>query len=133
VPINYLLQRFTPRISEAAEFALVNRVLLLQSESGIGIDISLGALPFEQEVVQRASRFMFLPDVELLTCSAEDLIVLKAFADRPRDWGDVENVIARQRSALDWAYIDDHLRPLAELKESPEIVDRLGQLRSRIA
>ena len=36
------------RAADAAEFALRNRVLLPQSEKGIPIDISLGALPFEE-------------------------------------------------------------------------------------
>jgi hypothetical protein len=130
--VDHLLGQFAPRISDAAEFALRHRVLLLQSDSGIGIDVALGGLPFEQLVVERASPFEFLPDVVLVTCSAEDLIVLKSFADRPRDWVDVENVIARQPSALDWAYIERSLSPLAEVKESPEILVRLRHLRSVI-
>jgi hypothetical protein len=128
--VGHLLQQFSPRIPDAAEFAREHRVLLLQSASGIGIDIALGGLPFEQLAVERATPFEFLPDVVLVTCSAEDLIVLKSFADRPRDWVDVENVIARQGSALDWAHIERYLSPLAELKESPEILTRLRQLRS---
>jgi hypothetical protein len=34
--------------------------------------------------------------VPLHTCSAEDLIVLRAFADRSKDWVDIEGVIIRQ-------------------------------------
>ena len=130
--IDHLLGKFAARVSDAAEFALRNRVLLLQSASGIGIDISLGGLPFEQLVVERASPFEFLPNIALVTCSAEDLVVLKSFADRPRDWVDVENVIARQSSVLDWAYIERSLSPLVEVKESPEILVRLRHLRSAI-
>jgi hypothetical protein len=130
--VDCLLQRFAARIPDAADFALQHRVLLLQSESGIGIDIALGGLPFEQLVVQRASPFEFLPDVTLMTCSAEDLIVLKAFADRSRDWVDVEGVITRQKSALDWAYIEGQLSPLVQAKESPEILERLRQLRAAV-
>lgn len=128
--IDDLLRRYRPRVANSAEFALENRVLLLESQSGIGINVALGALPFEQHVVDRATPFAFLPDCELLTCSAEDLIVLKSFADRPRDWVDVENVIARQGARLDWAYVDECLAPLAELKDSPEILKRLRGLRS---
>ncbi len=128
--VDCLLRRFTPRISDAEDFALRHRVLLLQSASGIGIDIALGGLPFEQSAVQHASPFEFLPDVVLATCSAEDLIVMKCFADRPRDWVDVASVIARQRSALDWTYVERFLSPLVEVKESPEILDRLRRLRS---
>jgi hypothetical protein len=123
--IESLLQLFLPRIDEAGEFARDHRVLLLQSDEGIGIDISLAALPFEELAVERSTIFEFLPGVDLQTCSAEDLIVMKAFADRGRDWVDVENVAARQGSRLDWPYIERQLSPLAELKDSPGIMERI--------
>ena len=91
--INELCDTYAGRIADAAEFAQRHRVLLLQSEHGVPVDISLGALPFEERVVERASSYRFLADVRLLTCSAEDLVVLKAFADRPRDWADIEGVL----------------------------------------
>ena len=126
--VEKLLQRFLPRIEDAKNFAVANRVLLLQSPDGIGIDIALGGLPYEELVVARATPFEFLPQLSLLTCSAEDLVVLKAFANRDRDWSDVEGVLTRQ-TTLDWDYIESHLQPLAEAKESTEIVDRLLRLR----
>ena len=78
--------------------------------------------------MSRAMRYEFLLGVSLLTCSAEDLVVLKAFAGRPRDWGDVETIIARQQARLDWNYIFDRLEPLCQLKGAPEIVDHLRRL-----
>ena len=98
--------------------------------SGVGIDIALGGLPFEESVVARATRFTFPGDIPLLTCSAEDLIVLKAFAARGRDWTDVEGIIVRQAGVLDWTYIDEHLRALAALKEAPEILTELAKRRA---
>lgn len=127
-----LLERFEPRIAHAADFARANRVLLLRARSGVGLDIALGGLPFEQMVVSRSSVFTFPPDVPLRTCSAEDLIVLKAFADRPKDWVDVDGVIIRQSAHLDWAYVHRQLAPLAELKDAPEILDRLDQRRAEL-
>ena len=126
--VQTLLRHFAPRIADAEEFALRNRVLLLQTVTGIGIDIALGGLPYEALVVERATFFEFLPDVSLLTCSAEDLVVLKAFADRPRDWGDIEGIVARQ-AVLDWDYIEIQLRPLVEIKESPHILEQLSRVR----
>ena len=38
---------------------------------------------------------------------------------------DVERIIVRQAGKLDWNYIREQLGPLAELKETPEILDRL--------
>ncbi len=129
--LDELLRHFAPRRADAKEFALAKRVLLLESPTGIGIDIALGGLPYEELVVARATMFEFLPQLSLLTCSAEDLVVLKAFADRGRDWDDVEGVVIRQQT-LDWEYIQSQLQPLAEAKESPHILDRLSQLRQRI-
>jgi hypothetical protein len=130
--IEELLRHFAPRRADAKEFALVNRVLLLESPTGIGIDIALGGLPYEELVVTRATTFEFLPQLSLLTCSAEDLVVLKAFADRGRDWNDVEGIVIRQET-LNWDYIETQIQPLAEAKESPHIIERLSQLRHREA
>jgi hypothetical protein len=130
--VSTLLEHFAARIDRAAEFARENRVLLLRAASGVGLDIALGGLPFEETVVDRSSLFTFPPDVPLRTCSAEDLIVLKSFADRPKDWVDVEGIIVRQADRLDWAYVRQQLAPLVELKESPEILRRLDDLRTRL-
>jgi hypothetical protein len=117
-----LLAQFEARITNAAKFALENRVLLLRSKSGVGLDIALGGLPFEDSAVSRSSIFIFPPRIEVRTCSAEDLIVMKAFASRPKDWLDIEGIIIRQTGKLDWAYIRSQLLPLAELKGRPEIM-----------
>ena len=130
--VEALLDRYAARIDDAAGFARANRVLLLRSSSGVGIDVALGALPFEESVVARATPFAFPGDAPLRTCSAEDLIVLKAFASRGRDWVDVEGVIVRQAGALDWAYVDAQLRPLAALKDAPEIPGELARRRAAL-
>jgi hypothetical protein len=66
--------------------------------------------------------------VDLVTCSAEDLVVLKAFANRDKDWLDVSGVILRQGKRLDASLIWAELRPLVELKEEPGILSRLEKL-----
>ena len=120
-----LLKHFKPRISNAVDFAQQRRVLLLRSAKGVGLDVALAALPYEELLIQRSSYFEYPPAVSLRTCSAEDLIVLKAFAGRAQDWADIERVIVRQTGNLDWDYIREQLRPLAELKDAPEILDQL--------
>ena len=127
--IDILTAEFPSRIADAALFARRIRVLLLQTASGVGIDISLGALPFEESVVSRATTFSFGPGLDVRTCSAEDLVVLKLFAARPLDIHDVEGVAIRQNQVLDWGYIEEQLRPLAEIKEEPAILATLARLR----
>lgn len=128
--VSILMAAFASRIDNATQFAAVNRVLLLRAASGVGLDIALGGLPFEELAVSRSSLFTFPPDTPLRTCSAEDLIVLKAFADRPKDWLDIDGIIVRQDPQLDWPYVRTQLAPLAELKDAPELVDKLERRRA---
>ncbi len=81
-------------------------------------------------MVNRATMFPFGPGVDLRTCSAEDLVVLKLFASPPLDIHDAEAIVARQKNKLDWTYIEEQLRPLAEIKEQPEILRTLDRLRN---
>jgi hypothetical protein len=127
--VRALLARYEPRIEDALGFALSRRVLLVRAPSGVGLDIALAGLPFEESVIARSSLFAYSPESLLRTCSAEDLIVLKAFASRAKDWLDVEGIIIRQRGKLDWNYIFAHLSPLTELKEAPELIDELRRRR----
>ncbi|MBE3100005.1 MAG: nucleotidyl transferase AbiEii/AbiGii toxin family protein [Planctomycetes bacterium] len=129
--VRELLLHFTPRVRDAAEFARDNRVVLFLASNGVPVDLALGAVPFEEEAVRRASAFEFAPGVSLVTCSAEDLLVLKSFAARDRDWADVEGLAARQAGRLDWDFIVDRLRPLCQAKETPDILDRLAEVRRK--
>ena len=129
--IEPLIERFDVRRADALDFALQTRVVLLNANNGVPLDVSLGAMPFEERIVARASLYPFAPHASLTTCSAEDLIVLKAFANRDKDWLDVDGVILRQAGQLDAALIWRELNPLVELKEEPEIGERLRKLLSR--
>jgi hypothetical protein len=126
--IDTLLANYPARLPDSREFARRNRILLLSTQSGTGIDVSLGALPFEEKLISRATDFGFAPDVELRTCSAEDLIVMKLFASRPLDIRDAEGVAIRNRGRLDWSYIKEQLDPLAEVKQDSEILRTLLRL-----
>lgn len=122
-----------PRIPRSRDFALERRVLLLQTRDGVGLDIALGAFPFEEEAIRRSQEVALLPDRVLRLCTAEDLVVFKVFAARSQDWRDVEMTIVRQGdAALDWPYIERQLRPLLDLKEAPELWDQLETLRRRL-
>jgi hypothetical protein len=65
--------------------------------------------------------------VNVATCSAEDLIIYKLIARRPRDLGDVESVVARQWGRLDEWYLHESLSALGELVPD---VDLVGTLRT---
>lgn len=56
----------------------------------------------------------------------QDLIVMKAFASRARDWSDIEGILIRQADQLDR---DQVFRDLASLAEAKPGADLVGQLR----
>jgi hypothetical protein len=123
-----LLASFRPRREDARAFALTNRVLLIQTSDGVGVDVALGAFPFEERSIQRSSAWKWAENSEpLITCSAEDLVVHKVFAGRDLDWGDVERVLVRQHGKLNFAQMRIELKPLLELKGEMEALAKLEQ------
>ncbi len=128
---DFLLSRFEARYPNAKEFALSRRVVLLRAANGVGIDISLAALDFEVNSVARASSWNLPNGSSLKTCCAEDLVVHKAFADRDRDWLDVDTILMRQGKKLNTDLIFLELEPLVVLKEAPEILQKLRQMMRR--
>jgi hypothetical protein len=123
---------FLPRMADARDFALSNRVLLLKNAKGTHVDVALGAMDFENRSVQRSSLWRVSENATLRTCSAEDLVVHKTFAGRTRDWADIEGILQRQGPKLDLELVRSELLPLLELKGTPEAMDRLAALcRSR--
>ena len=125
---DHFLSAFTPRIPDARDFALRTRVILLVSRAGIPLDVALGAMPFEERAVDRSSPFPVAEGIGLRTCSAEDLIVFKAFAGRAQDWIDIEGIAVRQFRVLDVDLIWQELIPLLELKEDQHTTPRLRQI-----
>ena len=118
-----LLDHFSGRIDDAASFAQVNRVLLLKTSCEIPFDISLGALPYEEKIVENATLFSFNEKTVLPTCSADDLFIMKLFAAREKDWRDAEGIVLRQGKKLKRSYILSHLDELCRATDRPEILD----------
>ncbi|MCC6444936.1 MAG: nucleotidyl transferase AbiEii/AbiGii toxin family protein [Armatimonadetes bacterium] len=115
----------SPRIKEAEDFARQHRVLLLRhSASGINIDISLGILPFEEEVVDRSILHRTDP-IPLRLPTPEDLIILKAVAHRSKDLLDIQGIIENYPD-LDRRRIEYWVRQFAEALEMPELWDDIA-------
>jgi hypothetical protein len=116
-----------PRSEDALEFARRRRVLLLQHrESGIGIDVSFGALPFEDEMIKR-SRIVSLGNVTFRVATPEDLIIMKMIAHREKDLRDIENIV-RVCPRLDFDRIRYWVHEFALVLENPELELELSKL-----
>jgi hypothetical protein len=121
-PIDLLLTRYTGRDAEPRAFALRHRVLKLATADGVPIDVSLGALGFEREVLDRASLWRLSSKIVLTVCSAEDLLVYKLIAARPRDLLDIEGIVRLRWQDLDVRRVRVRARQFAELLDRPDLL-----------
>ena len=130
--VDSILAHFPRRTADARERALEHRVLLTEASNQVGIDVALAAFPFEEDVIKRATPFEFEPGVVIPTASANDLIVSKAFANRPIDWMDVEGIAVRQNRKIDWTFIETELAHRCELIEDHEPIHALQRLKAKL-
>lgn len=118
---------FTPRINDALNFAVRSRVILLQYQNGgVSLDLSCGALPFEREMIERATT-LNIGALNLKMPTPEDLIVTKSIAQRPKDIADIEALLSIHQN-LDVAYIRRWVEEFAAALEMPELSENLEKL-----
>jgi predicted nucleotidyltransferase len=122
--LNAIVQRFHPRLPDAVPFAQRHGVLLVTAANGVPVDISLGIPGYEEEVMRRAIRVAFPGTRPVRLVTAEDLIIHKCVAGRPRDLEDIERILIRQGPALDLAYVRRWLREFAAATEDAEVCAR---------
>lgn len=116
-----------PRIADPLEFARRTRVLLLRHlPSSVDVDVSLGALPFEREVIDRSS-ILEVGSIHLRLPSVEDLVIMKALARRARDWSDIEGLLD-VNAEIDLDRVRTWLREFAAVLDMPEIHEDFEQM-----
>jgi hypothetical protein len=118
---------FVPRRADALPFAQQTRVLQMRHRnSGLEVNIVLGSLPFENEVVAGATQ-VDLGGVSIPLVRPEDLIVMKAVGHRPRDLDDIQGILVAH-SSLKLTEMLNWVRKFAEALEMPEILTNLEAL-----
>ncbi|MCC6997874.1 MAG: hypothetical protein IT370_24880 [Deltaproteobacteria bacterium] len=113
-----------PRIDDAAAFAASNLVVLLRHQpSGVDLDVSLGWTLFEHEAIESSTSARF-GSIVVPMARAEELVVFKLVAARPKD---VEDVVALllTNPRLGIAGIRRRLVSLAESIDEPALVEAL--------
>lgn len=93
-----------PSVSDVETFVRKTNVLPLTDEpTAIRVDLIFSFTPYESEAIRRAIGISF-GETTVRFATAEDLIIHKLVAGRPRDFDDVRGVLARHPS-LDDAYL----------------------------
>jgi hypothetical protein len=116
-----------PRVADLWTFARDSRILLLRHQpSGLDLDISLGALPFEDDMIRHAV-IRTIGKTRMRFARPEDLLVMKALAGRDRDWADIEGLLAIH-DKLDLKHVRQWLNSFADTLEMPEIVTEFERI-----
>lgn len=112
-----------------AEFVARTLVLpCLEPASGIRVDLIFSFSPYELQAIQRA-RLITVGKTVVRFASAEDLIIHKLVAGRPRDIEDVRSIVLKN-PGLDTDYVRRWLREFQkDLEES--LLARFEELWSR--
>jgi hypothetical protein len=115
---------FNPRIKDPLAFARKARVLLLTHQpTGLEIDLSFGALPFEREMIDRALT-VIVGALSVRVATPEDLMITKVVASRPKDLADLELILDVHRD-LDLNRVRRWTHEFATVLEMPEIEENL--------
>ncbi len=118
--ISLLQNVFQPLVSNPSQFISDTRVLPLESEEGVRIDLIFGMMPYEQEAIDRAVE-LTIAGFQIRFCTPEDLILHKIVSEREKDLEDARGVTLRQIKSLDLAYLDSRIGELADALECPDI------------
>ncbi len=100
--------------------------------SGARVDLIFSTTAYEAQAIGRAVA-VEVAGVAVPFASAEDLILHKLFAARPRDIEDAAGVVRRQGGTLDWRYLRHWAREFAVVpgRESlPAQIDELERASS---
>ena len=119
-----------PRLEDPLGFARRSRMLLLTHiASNIDVDISLGGLAFEQQTIDRAQDYQ-VAGVRLRLPCVEDLLIMKAFAHRPKDMDDIKGLLDAHPQA-DLAIVRQWLKEFATAMSMPDLVDDFEKIVAR--
>lgn len=97
--------------------------------TGVRIDLIFSTTPFEAQAIERALHIEVAGE-PIPFATAEDLILHKLFAGRPRDLEDTAGIVRRTGGELDWEYMDRWAREFAQIPGREDLVSRLGALRT---
>lgn len=116
------------RTSDPIGFARRTRVITLVDPGGTGIDLMMGLLPFDTELVHACHKVNGADGLIVPVASPEYLVVMKAVAWRTKDVEDIRQLV-KMNPKMDRKKIVDTFAEFAIILETPE---RIGELEAML-
>jgi predicted nucleotidyltransferase len=118
----------TPLPEDVEQFVRETFVLPAEHQSGVRVDFVFSVTPYEAQAIERAVG-VEISGTTVPFASAEDLILHKLFAGRPRDLEDAVGVVRQKRTELDWDYLHRWVTEFSDVPGREDLVGRLDALR----
>lgn len=99
-----------------------------EPETGLRVDFIFSTTPYEAQAIDRAAQ-VDIQGESVRFAAAEDLILHKLFAGRPRDMEDASGVVRRKGEELDWEYIGRWAEEFATIPGREGMPARAEELR----
>jgi hypothetical protein len=121
-----------PLPEDVAAFVRSSFVLpAVDSQTDIRVDLIFSTTPYEAEAIARAGRIE-IEGASVPFASAEDLIIHKLFAGRPRDVEDAAGVVRRKGPDLDWTYLRTWCAEFSQVEGREAMVESIERLRNEM-
>jgi hypothetical protein len=119
-----------PLPDDPTSFARQHYVLpVAESQTRVRVDLIFSTTPYERAAIERAVVVQIV-GAPVCFATAEDLILHKLFAGRPRDLEDARGVINRQGEKLDWRYLEKWAEQFSQVEGKAELPRLLEALRA---
>ncbi|MFP6663430.1 MAG: hypothetical protein VCC00_04440 [Deltaproteobacteria bacterium] len=126
------LWHFEARVENPTDFARTTRVLpLLHTPSGMPCDLVLGGPGLEELFLERAEIFD-VEGVRVPVARADDIVVMKILAGRPKDLEDAAAILRAAPETLNLASAHSLLAELENALDRGDLLPVLEQLLSEI-
>lgn len=118
-----------PLPEDPADFVRETFVLpAVERETGLRADFIFSTTSYEREAIRRAVS-VEVAGTSVDFATAEDLILHKLFAGRPRDLEDARGVVRRRGSGIDWSYVERWAGEFASVPGRENLPTRVRELR----
>jgi len=97
--------------------------------TGVRVDLIFSTTPYEAQAIDRAV-LVNVGSREVPFATAEDLLLHKLFAGRPRDLEDAAGVVRRKGLELDWEYLARWAREFAVIPGREDLPAQVEALRA---
>jgi predicted nucleotidyltransferase len=119
----------TPLPADPAAFVAETCVLPARhAATGMRVDCIFSTTAYEREAIGRAE-LVAVGGERVPVASAEDLLVHKLFAGRPRDLEDAASVVRRKGATLDWEYVRRAAAGFRDVPGRERMTEQLEALR----